>query len=101
MSPPALAGFSAGWALFHDVLPAASSLTPDAIAGGRAGLRSAKGSLPNGSGLHFGALGTPEAGDNLAAASVIWKWVSPGHAAVIWPPSFATQPIDPSTSDAW
>ncbi len=101
MSPPALAGFSAGWALFHDVLPAASSLTPDAIAAAARGFDLPRGSLPNGSGLRFGSVGTPEAGDNLAAASVIWKWVSPGHAAVIWPPSFATQPIDPSTSDAW
>jgi branched-chain amino acid transport system substrate-binding protein len=101
MSPPALAGFSAGWALFHDVLPAASSLTPDAIATAARGFDLPKGSLPNGSGLHFGAVGTPDAGDNLAAASVIWKWVSPGHAAVIWPRSFATTPIDPSTSSAW
>ncbi|MGZ4109804.1 MAG: hypothetical protein ACXVP7_08985, partial [Actinomycetota bacterium] len=60
-----------------------------------------RGSLPNGSGLRFGAPGTPNAGDNLAAASVIWKWVSPGYAAVIWPPAFATQPMDPSQSGAW
>ena len=32
-----------------------------------------RGSLPNGSGLRFGASGTPDAGDNLAAASVIWE----------------------------
>jgi branched-chain amino acid transport system substrate-binding protein len=101
MSPPALAGFSAAWALFHDVMPAASSLTPDAIATAARGFDLPKGSLPNGSGLRFGAPGTADAGDNLAAASVIWKWVSPGHAAVIWPRAFATEPIDPSTSSAW
>ena len=46
-----------------------------------------KGSLPNGSGLRFGAAGTPEAGWNLQAESVIWQWVDaktgtrPGAAA--------------------
>ncbi len=60
-----------------------------------------RGSLPNGSGLRFGAPDTPDAGDNVAAASVIWEWVSPGEAAVIWPPAFATEPMDPSASDAW
>ena len=101
MSPPALAGFSAAWALFTDVLPNASALTPSAIAAAARAIDLPKGSLPNGSGLRFGAAGTPNAGDNVEAASVIWKWVSPGHAAVIWPPAFATAPIDPSQSNAW
>jgi branched-chain amino acid transport system substrate-binding protein len=101
MSPAALAGFSGAWALFTDVLPASPSLDPAAVADTARTANLPRGSLPNGSGLRFGALGTPEAGDNVAAASVIWEWVSPGHAAVIWPPSFATQPMDPSTSDAW
>jgi branched-chain amino acid transport system substrate-binding protein len=102
MSPPALAGFSGAWALFTDVLPSASSDDdPTAVADAARAVDLPAGSLPNGSGLHFGALGTPDAGDNLAAASVIWKWVSPGRAAVIWPPAFATAPMDPSTSGAW
>jgi branched-chain amino acid transport system substrate-binding protein len=101
MSPPALAGFSGAWALFTDVLPHATSDDPAAVAEAARGVDLPRGSLPNGSGLRFGAIGTPDAGDNLAAASVIWKWVSPGHAAVIWPPAFATAPMDPSTSDAW
>ena len=101
MSPPALAGFSAAWGLFTDVLPAASSLDPLDVASAARAIDLPPASLPNGSGLRFGALGTSNAGDNLAAASVIWKWVSPGHAAVIWPPAFATQPIDPSTTGAW
>jgi branched-chain amino acid transport system substrate-binding protein len=101
MSPPALAGFSAAWALFADVLPRASSLTPAAVADAARAVDLPRGSLPNGSGLRFGALDTPNAGDNLAAASVIWKWVRPGYAAVIWPPAFATHAIDPSASDAW
>ena len=96
MSPAALAGFSGAWALFTDVLPASPSLDPAAVADTARTVDLPRGSLPNGSGLRFGALGTPEAGDNVAAASVIWEWVSPGHAAVIWPPAFATQPMDPS-----
>ena len=102
MSPPALAGFSAAWALFADVLPsAASPLTPSAVATAAQQIRLPSGSLPNGSGLRFGSPGTSGAGDNLAAASVIWEWVRPGEAAVIWPPAFATEAIDPSASDAW
>ena len=101
MSPAALAGFSAAWAFFTDVLPEASSLDPADVAAAARAVVLPRGSLPNGSGLRFGAPGTSNAGDNVAAASVIWKWVAPGEAAVIWPPAFATDPIDPSTSDAW
>ncbi len=101
MSPAALAGFSAAWTLFTDVLPNAASLDPTDVAAAARAVDLPKGSLPNGSGVRFGALDTPNAGDNLAAASVIWEWVAPGRAAVIWPPAFATAPMDPSTSDAW
>ena len=101
MSPAALAGFSAAWAFFTDVLPQAASLTPVDVAAAARAADLPRGSLPNGSGLRFGAPGTANAGDNLAAASVIWEWVAPGQAAVIWPPAFATTPMDPSTSDAW
>ena len=55
----------------------------------------ARARCPNGSGLRFGAPDTLSAGDNLAAASVIWEWVRPGHAAVVWPPSLATHAIEP------
>jgi branched-chain amino acid transport system substrate-binding protein len=101
MSPAALAGFSAAWAFFTDVLPEASSLAPADVAAAARAIDLPRGSLPNGSGLLFGAPGTPNAGDNVAAASVIWEWVAPGEAAVIWPPAFATEPMDPSASDAW
>ena len=101
MSPAALAGFSAAWALFTSVLPAADSMDPADVAAAARAIDLPQGSLPNGSGLRFGAPGSPDAGDNLAAASVIWEWVAPGQAAVIWPPAFATEPIDPSDSDAW
>jgi branched-chain amino acid transport system substrate-binding protein len=95
MSPAALAGFSAGWALFADVLPDARSLSPADVADAARAADLPLGSLPNGSGLRFGAPGTLSAGDNLAAASVIWEWIRPGHAAVVWPPSLATHAIEP------
>ena len=82
-------------------MPAAASLSPADIAAAARTIDLPRGGLPNGSGLRFGAAGTPNAGANLAAASVIWEWVAPGQAAVIWPPAFATAPMDPSTSDAW
>ncbi|MGZ5327989.1 MAG: ABC transporter substrate-binding protein [Actinomycetota bacterium] len=95
MSPAALAGFSAGWALFADVLPHAASFSPADVADAARAADLPLGSLPNGSGLRFGAPNTLSAGDNLAAASVIWEWVRPGHAAVVWPPSLATHAIEP------
>jgi branched-chain amino acid transport system substrate-binding protein len=101
MSPAALAGFSAAWALFADVLPRADSMTADDVAAAARASDIPAGALPNGSGLRFGAQGTEQAGDNLAATSVIWEWVRPGEAAVIWPPAFATDAVDPTTMDAW
>jgi branched-chain amino acid transport system substrate-binding protein len=93
MSAPALAGFSGAWALFHDVLPRASSLSPDGIAAVAREQRLPRGSLPNGSGLAFAPPGTPDAGWNVRAASVIWEWVGVERSAVVWPPEFATGSI--------
>ena len=93
MSAAALAGFSAAWALFRDVIPRASSTTAEAIASAARGVRLPAGSLPNGSGLQFAPPGTPEAGWNQRAASVIWEWLRPGHEAVVWPPRLATADI--------
>ena len=95
MSAPALSGFSAAWALFHDVLPRATSFGAEAVARAARGIEIPRGALPNGSGLSFGAPGTPDAGANLRAASVIWEWVGVGERAVVWPPQFATTSIRP------
>jgi branched-chain amino acid transport system substrate-binding protein len=96
MSPAALAGFSAAWALFAHVLPsAADPSTAESVAAAAQAVELPLGGLPNGSGLRFAGPGEAGAGDNLAAASVIWEWVAPGHAEVVWPPAFATHPIDP------
>jgi branched-chain amino acid transport system substrate-binding protein len=95
MSAPALAGFSAAWAMFHSVLPAAHQPTPQAVAAAALRVRIAPGGLPNGSGLEFAPPGTIDAGANLLATSVIWEWVGVNQRAVVWPPRFATAAIDP------
>lgn len=93
MDAPALAGFSAAWALFHDVIPNAPATEADSIARAALGVRLPMGSLPNGSGLEFSGPGTPQPGSNLRALSVIWEWVGVGQRAVVWPPRYATTPI--------
>src|SRR5262249_24590935 len=74
MSAPSLAGFSAAWALFHDVMPDASATDAGSIARAALGVRLPMGSLPNGSGLEFSGPGTRQPGSNLRALSVIWEW---------------------------
>jgi branched-chain amino acid transport system substrate-binding protein len=93
MSAAALAGFAGAWALLHDVLPKAGSTDPDQVAAAAYSTRLPIGSLPNGSGLRFGAAGTPDAGANLEAAPVIWEWVGVNDRQITWPPRFATAPV--------
>jgi branched-chain amino acid transport system substrate-binding protein len=90
MNAPALAGFSAAWALFHWAMPKASSLSPETVGHAAMTLHVPMGGLPNGSGIDFGAPGSSQPGQNLRAASVIWEWVSVDHRVVVWPPRFAT-----------
>jgi branched-chain amino acid transport system substrate-binding protein len=93
MSAAALAGFAGAWALLHDVLPKAGSTDPAQVAAAAYSTRLPTGSLPNGSGLQFGAAGTPDAGANLKAAPVIWEWVGVNDRQITWPPRFATAPV--------
>jgi branched-chain amino acid transport system substrate-binding protein len=93
MTAPALSGFSNTLALVGHVLPASPSLSPAAVAETARTLKLAQGSLPNGAGLDFAAPGSPDAGENRAAVSVIWQWVDPHTQAVVWPPAFATRPL--------
>jgi branched-chain amino acid transport system substrate-binding protein len=93
MSAAALAGFSGAWALFRHVLPEAASLAPADVATAARRARVPAGGLPNGSGLQFAPSGTPDAGANLRAASVIWEWTEMNRREVTWPPQFATAPI--------
>jgi branched-chain amino acid transport system substrate-binding protein len=94
MSAAALAGFSGAWALVHDVLPNAASSTPSAVAAAALKVDLPTGSLPNGSGLRFGAPGTATAGANELAQSVIWEWTEPGERWVVYPERYATYEIE-------
>jgi branched-chain amino acid transport system substrate-binding protein len=94
MSAAALAGFSGAWALLDAVLPSAAEPTPEAVAVVANGIELPLGSLPNGSGLRFGAAGTPMAGANVLASSVVWQWQAPGEYAVVWPDRYATSPLE-------
>ena len=95
-SEEALAGFSAAWALFHEVLPVAvrsdAALGTAAIAMAARGLDLPQGSLPNGAGLRF----SPAAatlGQNERASAVIWQWQAVRQYAFVWPASYATGAI--------
>ena len=93
MSAHALAGFANTYALLVHVLPAARGTSPDAIAAAALATKLAPGTLANGGGLDLAAPGAPDAGENRAAASVIWEWVAPRTRAVVWPPAYATHAI--------
>jgi branched-chain amino acid transport system substrate-binding protein len=88
----ALAGFSAGWALFRDVLPAASGVTAASVAIAARALDLPDGSLPNGAGLHF-SVASATLGQNDRASAVIWQWQAVNQYAFVWPPSYATGQI--------
>ena len=93
-SEEALAGYSAGWALFQRVLPAAAAsgwagLDADAVAAAARGVDLPDGSLPNGAGLRFSS-DPARLGQNERAAAVIWQWQAVRTYAFVWPPSYAT-----------
>jgi branched-chain amino acid transport system substrate-binding protein len=90
----ALSGFSAAWALFHDVLPMAArgGLSATNIAIAARGLDLPTGSLPNGAGVRFSS--SPQSlGQNLRAAAVIWQWQAVQSYTFVWPPTYATGSI--------
>ncbi len=86
----ALAGFTAGWTLFHDVLPRTQGhYGARSIARAARSLNLPNGSLPNGAGLKF-ATDRAHLGQNTRAAAVIWQWQAVRHSVVVWPATFAT-----------
>ncbi|MEW6155137.1 MAG: ABC transporter substrate-binding protein [Actinomycetota bacterium] len=93
MSPAALAGFANAWALVGHVLPASGGLSPAAVADAARTVKLPQGALPNGAGLDMAGPGEPDAGENRGAVSVIWQWVDAKTQAVVWPPAFATRPL--------
>ena len=84
-----LAGFTAAWALFHEVLPRAVHLEPASIAASARSLDIPRGGLPNGAGLQF-ATDLAMLGQNTRAAAVIWQWQGVRHSVTVWPPVDAT-----------
>ncbi|MGH2465340.1 MAG: ABC transporter substrate-binding protein [Candidatus Limnocylindrales bacterium] len=93
-SEEALSGFSAAWALFHDVLPLAAphGLVAARIAAAARGLDLPSGSLPNGAGVRF-STAADSLGQNLRAAAVIWQWQAVQQYTFVWPPTYATGSI--------
>jgi branched-chain amino acid transport system substrate-binding protein len=92
----ALSGFTAAWALFYKVLPAAQAegaLDADSIARAARAMDLPEGSLPNGAGLRFSS-DAQTLGQNERAAAVIWQWQAIRTYAFVWPATFATGPID-------
>ena len=83
-----IAGFSAAWVLFADVLRT-SSPSPSAIATAARSLDLPRGSLANGAGVSF-ASHPAHLGQNLRAASVIWQWQGVRQSVVVWPDVYAT-----------
>ncbi len=87
-----LSGFTAAWALFHDVLPSAAAsggLDPAHIDAAARRMDLPEGTLPNGAGLRFATSGD-RLGQNLLAAAVIWQWQAVRHSVVVWPAVYAT-----------
>ena len=84
-----IAGFSAAWVLFADVLGRAGSDSADDIAAAARALDLPDGSLPNGGGVLFSSA-PGQLGQNVRAAAVIWQWQAPRVSVVVWPPVYAT-----------
>jgi hypothetical protein len=88
-----ISGFSAAWALFDVVLPAAGgNVTADGVAAAARSVDLPEGSLPNGAGLRF-STDPATLGQNVLAAAVIWQWQAVRSYAFVWPPTYATGTI--------
>jgi branched-chain amino acid transport system substrate-binding protein len=88
-SEEGIAGFSAAWALFADVLGKAGSDQAQTIATVARSLDLPEGSLPNGAGVLF-STAPGQLGQNVRAAAVVWQWQAPRVSVVVWPPVYAT-----------
>jgi branched-chain amino acid transport system substrate-binding protein len=87
-----ISGFTAAWALFHDVLPRAPGGSAAAIAAVARTVDLPEGSLPNGAGLRFSS-SPATLGQNVRAAAVIWQWQAVRSYTYVWPPTYATGTI--------
>jgi branched-chain amino acid transport system substrate-binding protein len=93
MTPAALSGFANAWALVGHVLPSSAGVTAGDVAAAARAVKLDGGTLPNGAGLDLAGPGVDDAGENRRAVSVIWQWVDARTQAVVWPPAFATRPL--------
>ena len=91
-SEEALSGFAAGWALLHDVLPAAKGLDASSVAAAARSIDLPDGSLPNGAGLRF-STSPDRLGQNERAAAVMWQWTAERTYSFVWPPTYATADV--------
>jgi branched-chain amino acid transport system substrate-binding protein len=89
-----LSGFSAAWALFHDVLPTvpAGGLDAQAIVAAARTVDLPEGSLANGAGVRF-STDPATLGQNERAAAVIWQWQAVRSYQFVWPATYATGSI--------
>lgn len=91
MEIPTIAGFVGGWTLFHDVLPAVrGSLSSNGIRAAALAVNVPVGAEINGGGVYFARPGTPDAGQNLLAASDVGEWVAPNQMEAVYPAGYAT-----------
>jgi branched-chain amino acid transport system substrate-binding protein len=88
-SEEGIAGFSAAWVLFADVLERAGGDEALSIAAAARSLDLPEGSLPNGAGVLF-STAPGQLGQNIRAAAVVWQWQAPRVSVVVWPPVYAT-----------
>lgn len=90
MSGPAVAGFVAGWVLFHEILPRAQSFSTGGLRRAALSLNLPYGSQINGGGVYFARASAHDGGQNLRATSVIWQWQHPDQAVIVAPAPYAT-----------
>lgn len=94
MSAEAVAGFTGGWVLLHEVLPKAASLERADVTKAAMSIDIPSGSEINGAGVRFAAADRPDAGQNLRAVGVIWEWLHANDLQVVFPPEYAkAQPV--------
>lgn len=95
MQITSVAGFVGGWVLFHEVLPAvAGPVAPDAVRQAAYAVDDPPNTSINGGGVKFAPAGSPEAGQNLRAPSVVGQWVGVNDMTTVYPSPFSQrQPL--------
>ena len=95
MSPAALAGFSAAWALFAEVMPSAADTTPDAIAARRARRRASAGKPAQRQRPRLRRAGHGDGRRQPGGGGRDLGMDGARRAQVVWPPELATHEVRP------